>query len=1173
MKIRSFAFLFGFCFLPLLEAEPPVSSVITIPSRGPTGGGWSDAGAMGEYFVGNKLEGIPAFTRREVRIDFDWGTVLPVGGSSAEPYKSFPHDNFSARWTGKVIPRFSEPYTFTVMSDGKPTLSIKDLETGKRKEIPLKINADKKFVCRSVALNAGHPAEIVLEYHHGIGAAYCSLSWSSPSTPLEIINPVIEQGLNIASFDAVLWADLNRCRRWVNSTWGPAAQDENGQLSVSDGSFMMFESSEPNTGNYQISFTGYADLQLVAFNGIGKFVVDGKEYEKLPAKGPGYDEKSNTTRVLVKVFGLPRGNHLISFKNAFRDAPGTQPGVSNFHCMRPSQDKSSTPCAADAVVYPPIRQDASYFTCLRYLDVANCRTTPLWKDRTPATYAGFKRGADKEKNRGTGGENWESLIILANESGRDLYFTLPVNADDEYLHKLALLVRYGSDGMEPYPQPTANPKFPPLNSNLHFYFEVGNEIWNWAFASTFVGFDASKDGIAQKTEDGLINNYDGKGHYRRYVAIRTVKASNAFRQVFGDAAMNNRIRPLLMFQYADAQETAKQSFYFIDHYYNNGTGENVKEPHAIPYYIFGGGGAAYYGVGNGEGKQDAIVCKDPSFEGVAVGDGEKVTPKEGAWTFTGNAGVYRNYSSAVLSYESVNRIVQPAKMAIGIRFTTGDKPLWVYKLGRVYTGGSDKGARLSILKASDLSVVAKAETGRIQTFVAPILGYYWGEFSDKKPVSLDAKTDYLLVSQDLAGTQYIEGFDTPVKVGNGISGVKAVKVKIVDPENTKGWLVENGADNCCPGPVTMLFSEKADVVTDLPQPHDGIQAAYIHATGEISQQVNFTKAGSFAVELNAVQSQAAKGQKSTPFQLYFDDQNISAGSQNHLITGDTFGLGGFDRVNGIKENWGSMVFKVDKPGLHTLRLVGAGKESENPTSAIFDNIRITSADALLDSGFGGGSACGQPAEKAWDKSQSKDSSIVCSLGLPRVSYETGWSLGGDFQQIPIQTWCKLFEDRAGVVNDKTTEIWRKTGGFLPVWGVYVYWEDCEHVDTYPIVKSFIKASQQLPAEPDNGATLPAELNGKNIKFGNDNLQNVGNLMCWTFICPETGVYKVSVDTAAGGKFNVDVDGESLGPVVDGGSPCTYLIKAAKGIHGVLIRCKKATVPLHSITIAAQKQLI
>ena len=1026
------------------------------------------------------------------------------------------------------------------------------------------------MVSKPVELKKGEAVEIVLEYHHDKGGASCSISWSSPSTPNEVIEPVIEQGLNVASFGGGLWADRQKDLRWA-ADQGVDFYDENGQIKVSKCAYIFAESSTPTPGCYLMSFTGYANVKPWNFK-KSKFIIDGIEYDQLTAKGPGYDPKTNKTQVLFKFAEDLPTNRFLNFSDAFRDPEGTQPGILDFHMMRPIEKGSEIPCASDAIVNPTLRRMASFFTCLRYLDIANMTTPPYWKDRTPGTYAKFYRREDKVRNIGQGGENWEYLIILANESGRDLYLCTPVLADAEYFHKLAQLIRYGSDGVEPYTQPMPNPKFPPLNPNLHFYFEVGNEIWNWAFASSQICNGVSKESIEKKTEDGLINNYDGHGNYRRDHAIRTVKASNAFREIFGDAAMNHRIRPLLEFQYANAQETANLSFTFLDRYYNNGDGEHVKEPHPISYYVWGGGGAAYFGVGNGEGTQNELAFKDPSFEGTVIADGESITPTTGPWNFSGNAGIYRTYDSAVASYtRSEKQINLPVKTGVGMRFTTGVNPLWVYKLGRVYNLANGKGARISLLKASDLSVIAKAETGPAQAFLSIIQGYYWGEFPDKKPVQLDPNTEYLLVAQDLEQPSRIDGFDLPIKPGAGLLNVKSIKVTLGDPVNPQSWQVKDGDPNSCGGPVTMLYSEKANLIMDWIQPHDGVQAAYITGIGEISQQVNFLKAGSYALTLNSVQNTNVRGQRSSGFQFFCDDQNASPIGQSDVRgNAGAFATGGFARNNGFKEDWGSAVFTIDKPGLHTLRFVGTTKNEDKPSRLLIDNIRIVSADSIMESGFGGGSALGQPVEHAWGASQAKDSRLGTSLGLPRVSYETGWSLGGDFNQKPIQNWCKLLDPRSEKINDEATGIWKKTGGFLPVWGVYTYWitDDMENGDQYPVMKSFIKASQQLPPEPDNGIPIPAELTDKNaVPWGGwIDLKTPGKFIAWTIITPETAVYKVTIIGVAGGKYTVDFDGQTLGAAFGGDTE--YRVKTTKGIHGIMIRCKEGSVTFQKITVTA-----
>lgn len=80
-------------------------------------------------------------------------------------------------------------------------------------------------------------------------------------------------------------------------------------------------------------------------------------------------------------------------------------------------------------------------------------------------------------NRPTG-VAYEYMVQLANEVGTDLWVCLPHLADDTYIRKLARLIRFGSDGVEPYAGPTANPVFPPLRTDLKVWVEYSNEIWS-----------------------------------------------------------------------------------------------------------------------------------------------------------------------------------------------------------------------------------------------------------------------------------------------------------------------------------------------------------------------------------------------------------------------------------------------------------------------------------------------------------------------------------------------------------------------------------------------------------------------------------------------------------------------------------------------------------------------
>jgi len=72
-----------------------------LPAAGQVGGGTTIGGLDAEYFANASLSGSPAFTRRDVRVDFSWGTVLSPSGVNTQPgYRDFPKDNFSVGGAG-----------------------------------------------------------------------------------------------------------------------------------------------------------------------------------------------------------------------------------------------------------------------------------------------------------------------------------------------------------------------------------------------------------------------------------------------------------------------------------------------------------------------------------------------------------------------------------------------------------------------------------------------------------------------------------------------------------------------------------------------------------------------------------------------------------------------------------------------------------------------------------------------------------------------------------------------------------------------------------------------------------------------------------------------------------------------------------------------------------------
>lgn len=135
---------------------------------------------------------------------------------------------------------------------------------------------------------------------------------------------------------------------------------------------------------------------------------------------------------------------------------------------------------------------------IRFMDFGFVNQNPQqdWIDRRPGGYA-FQEGILNERSPAEGivwytdsggnpvyvtgdrmtGTSYETMVALCNETDKDMWLNIPHLATDDFITKLAQLIRYGSDGFDPYTTPQASPEFPPLNSNLTVFVEFSNEIW------------------------------------------------------------------------------------------------------------------------------------------------------------------------------------------------------------------------------------------------------------------------------------------------------------------------------------------------------------------------------------------------------------------------------------------------------------------------------------------------------------------------------------------------------------------------------------------------------------------------------------------------------------------------------------------------------------------------
>ena len=135
-------------------------------------------GLRAEYYAG-MVPGIgtPLLTRTDPTIDFNWG--------NGSPASVVPIDYFSARWTGFLTAPYSETYTIYVPSDNGVRVWLNN-QLVLDKWSPNDISGWHNF---TVALTAGQPIPVKVEYAELYGGASLSIFWFSNTQPWAAIDP------------------------------------------------------------------------------------------------------------------------------------------------------------------------------------------------------------------------------------------------------------------------------------------------------------------------------------------------------------------------------------------------------------------------------------------------------------------------------------------------------------------------------------------------------------------------------------------------------------------------------------------------------------------------------------------------------------------------------------------------------------------------------------------------------------------------------------------------------------------------------------------------------------------------------------------------------------------------------------------------------------------------
>jgi beta-glucosidase len=147
-----------------MTSEPvivvPAAALFTSTARAATG-------LNAEYFDNKDLQGRPAATRTDAQLNFDWFTDAPV--------PQLLTDNFSARWTGALVPQASGTYKLGLTVDDGARLYLDD-----KLVIDDWHDHNAHTVTKPIELESGHAYKLRIEYYDRYASATAKLVWSPP---------------------------------------------------------------------------------------------------------------------------------------------------------------------------------------------------------------------------------------------------------------------------------------------------------------------------------------------------------------------------------------------------------------------------------------------------------------------------------------------------------------------------------------------------------------------------------------------------------------------------------------------------------------------------------------------------------------------------------------------------------------------------------------------------------------------------------------------------------------------------------------------------------------------------------------------------------------------------------------------------------------------------------
>ncbi|HTF81094.1 MAG TPA: PA14 domain-containing protein, partial [Cytophagales bacterium] len=131
-------------------------------------------GLTGTYFNNMYLSPPQVLKRNDPTVNFEWGTGSPLNGVVSI-------NNFSVRWTGKVLAPVTGTYTFSVQGDDGVRLTVGG-------SVLINNFTYKNTIDQgTISLVGGQKYDINLEYFEGGGSATVILKWAYPGQALTVV--------------------------------------------------------------------------------------------------------------------------------------------------------------------------------------------------------------------------------------------------------------------------------------------------------------------------------------------------------------------------------------------------------------------------------------------------------------------------------------------------------------------------------------------------------------------------------------------------------------------------------------------------------------------------------------------------------------------------------------------------------------------------------------------------------------------------------------------------------------------------------------------------------------------------------------------------------------------------------------------------------------------------